>query len=130
MTFVNAFDLLDIRRFYTIHPRSTDVIRAWQGHQIESKWFYCLRGSFIINLVEIDDWQQPSLKLTPISFQLDVNKSEILYIPPGYANGFMATTSNSSLLIFSDTRLEQSTNDDFRFDANLWFDWQTKRPLL
>ena len=52
LRFFNDFDMGKVVRFYEIAPANTEIIRAWQGHQHEKKWFYCLAGSFVINLVD------------------------------------------------------------------------------
>ncbi len=41
---INDFDLEKVRCMYLIKPE-VNVIRAWQGHKKESKWFYVLSGS-------------------------------------------------------------------------------------
>jgi dTDP-4-dehydrorhamnose 3,5-epimerase len=125
VAFVNNFDLKDIRRFYTITHPDTNVIRAWQGHKKEAKWFFCSKGSFQVLLVKIDNWESPSNDLKVISFQLSENKPRVVAVPPGYANGFKATEPDSTLVVFSDTDLEASKIDDFRFNRNLWYNWKT-----
>ena len=124
LAFVNDFDLQPIRRFYTITHHNTAVVRAWQGHQKEAKWFYCSNGSFQILSVKIDDWENPSRDLEVISFRLSENNPRILAVPPGYASGFKATEKDSTLIVYSDKDLEASKNDDFRFDKNLWYNWE------
>jgi len=123
LAFVNDFDLQDTRRFYTITHPDINVIRAWQGHKNETKWFFCSKGSFEVLLVEIDDWENPSPNLKVVSYHLSENNSRILFVPSGYANGFKANEPSSTLLVFSDKGLEESKNDDFRFDKNLWYNW-------
>ena len=125
VAFVNGFDLKQIRRFYTISHPDTSVVRAWQGHKEEAKWFFCSKGVFNILLVKIDDWDNPSGDLNVMTFQLSENKPRVLAVPPGYANGFKAIEADSTLLVFSDKDLESSINDDFRFDKNLWYNWKT-----
>jgi dTDP-4-dehydrorhamnose 3,5-epimerase len=61
--FANDFDLKDVRRFYTIHQPDTSIIRAWQGHQFEAKYFHVVKGSFRIELLRPDNWEQPSKDL-------------------------------------------------------------------
>lgn len=129
ISFVNDFDLKNIRRFYTIEPANINVIRAWQGHQKESKWFYCIAGAFIVKLIKIDNWDKPSLDLEYESFNLTAEKSQVLSIPPGYANGFRALRQNSKLLVFSDLTLQEAKDDNFRFQPNYWFDWNTAITL-
>jgi hypothetical protein len=47
----------------------------------------------------------------------------VLRIGGGHATGIKALTSNASLLVFSDMNTLMSKEDDFRFDKNLWFNW-------
>lgn len=123
LIFNNNFDLKDLRRFIVFYHSNTDVIRAWQGHKFEDKWLLVIHGAFIINCVEIDDWANPSLTLTPQSFVLRKSSKALLHIPKGFANGFKAVEENSTLLLFSNATLNESKSDDFRYDKDLWFDW-------
>jgi dTDP-4-dehydrorhamnose 3,5-epimerase-like enzyme len=119
----NDFDMTPIKRLYKINHPSIDVIRAWQGHKIETKWLYVTHGSFIINLIRPDNWLNPSLHQTIETFYLKEEDNCILKIPAGFINGFKATVSNASLIVFSDTTLAQSKEDDYRFDKSLWYNW-------
>ena len=123
ISFVNLFFMDEVKRFYIITPQNTHIIRAWQGHRKEEKWFHVLDGSFLVVLVKIDNWSAPSEALNHQKFVLDANNNQILHIPKGYANGFMALESNAKLLIFSSCRLEESATDDYRFDEKKWYDW-------
>jgi len=123
IAFINDFDLTNIVRFYRISHPSISIVRAWQGHQKESKWFHCNRGSFLIKLMKIDNWEEPSRDLVPQVFELKSSQSQVLYIPPGYASGFKALEKDSSILVFSDLTTEESKEDDFRFEKNYWFNW-------
>jgi dTDP-4-dehydrorhamnose 3,5-epimerase len=105
--FVNDFDLKNIRRMYVIKPE-TDVIRAWQGHKIESKWFYVLSGTFQIQTVNMLDFNQRR------SLTINSNENKVIQIKPGNYNGFMALNESSELLVLSDQTVENSKNDDFR----------------
>jgi len=126
VSFINDFDMSPIKRMYIIRHDSIDVIRAWQGHKIEAKYFKCMKGRFLVSVVAIDDWETPSNTLKPENYILDANKSEVLHIPAGYANGFKALDSDSELLVFSNLDLESAKNDQYRFDENLWMDWNGK----
>ncbi|WP_418637670.1 WxcM-like domain-containing protein [Winogradskyella sp.] len=123
LSFINDFDMSPIERMYTITHESIDVVRAWQGHRIESKYFKCLKGRFLVSVVLIDDWEMPSENLKPKTYILDANKTEVLHIPAGYANGFKALDPDSKLLVFSDHDLETAKLDNYRFDKDLWIDW-------
>ena len=123
ISFVNEFDFSDVKRFYVITNRSENIVRAWQGHKIERKYFYTISGSFLICAVKIDDWDNPSQDLPVEKFTLSENKSQILMIPPGYANGIKALKPASKLLVFSSQTLENAKRDDYRFKASLWYGW-------
>lgn len=122
--FVNDFDMTKVKRFYHITHKDITIIRAWQGHRIESKWFYCIAGSFEVKLIKVDDWIKPSTSLITETILLTAEESKILHIPGGYVNGFKAMTPKSTLLVFSDVNLEQSTKDDYRFDKDYWSNWE------
>ena len=120
LSFVNGFSLKSIVRFYEITPKDTSIIRAWQAHKKESKWFYCSQGSFKVNLIKLDSFENPSQELPVFSYELSANNPQVLFIPGGYANGFKALTEDSKLMVFSDFELEGSKLDDFRFETNKW----------
>jgi len=123
MRFVNAFDFPDVKRFYFIKHPDTSVVRAWQGHEIEKKYFYPITGSFIVAWVKIDNFENPSDDLVPEYHLLSAQNSEILSIPKGYANGLKALEPNSELMIFSDLGVEESVREKIRFPADWWLDW-------
>lgn len=120
LSFVNNFSLQPIVRFYEIEPKDTSVIRAWQGHKKESKWFYCTHGSFNIKLVKLDSFENPSENLDVFSYELNSDTPNILFIPGGYANGIKANSEGSKLLIFSNFDLETSKQDDYRYQSDKW----------
>ncbi len=118
--FINDFDMTQVVRFYEIVPKDEKIIRAWQGHKVEKKWFYCLTGSFTINIVEVDDFLSPSDDLRPIRIDLSQEIPKILSVPGGFATGIKASSANSRLQIFSNFDLEESKNDDYRFPMQKW----------
>lgn len=119
------FKLDPIKRVYIIENANTDVIRAWQGHKKEQKWFYVIAGSFKIVLLKPDDWLVPSAKIDYQLFNMLATENKVIHIPGGFVNGFKAEEPNSRLMIFSDYTLEESIRDDFRFDKDLWYNWHT-----
>ena len=123
MSFVNQFNMDTVKRFYMITPKNTHIARAWQGHKQEEKWFHVLNGSFLVVLVEIDNWVTPSDNLPYKKFVLAADKHQVLHIPKGYANGFIALETDARLLVFSNVSLTDSADDNYRFDADKWFDW-------
>lgn len=123
LNFFNEFDFSHIKRMYYTEHFSTSVIRAWQAHKIECRWFLCVQGSFTVKLVKIDDFETPANTLKVQDFELNDKESSILYIPKGYANGFQAQEDNSKLMIFSDYVFGVNPNDQVRFDKNKWTTW-------
>lgn len=123
ITFFNSFDLESFKRLYVFDIKNTDSVRAWQGHKIEAKAFIVLEGEIELAWVEIDDFESPSNNLFAESIQLSAFKPQVKIIPGGFANGFKAISSKAKVLVFSDKSLDSSLNDDFRFDAALWFSW-------
>jgi dTDP-4-dehydrorhamnose 3,5-epimerase-like enzyme len=126
LTFANTFSLTGFKRFYTIENHHIGFVRAWHGHQRESKAFFPLRGAFVAGAVAIDDWINPSLDAEVSRVVLASDKPELFVVPPGYANGTMSLTQDALLLVFSSHSLGESIDDDFRFAADHWDIWQTK----
>ena len=67
LQFVNNFNFKGIKRFYTVSQPNTSVIRAWQGHKIESKYFFVSKGKILISWVKIDNWDNPDKKLKSVN---------------------------------------------------------------
>ena len=116
--FVNGFVVNDFCRVYRITHDDTSVIRAWQGHRIEVKAFWVVRGSFVINAVKVDDFDNINKEIKPEAFKLEANESKILVIPGGYANGFKALEGGSTMVVFSNLGLDDSAQDMVRIDLN------------
>jgi len=123
LRFVNDFDLKDVRRFYTILHPDTSVVRAWQGHETESKWFFPLKGSFVVAWVKIDDFDNPSDSLKAEYRILQANEPEVIYLPQGYANGLRALEPESQIAVFSDMTLEKSLKERHKYPPEKWFNW-------
>ncbi len=120
LRYFNTFDMAEIKRFYEIGPANTSLFRGWQGHKAEKKWFYCLDGALKIQLVKIDNFEKPSLQLRPKTIVLKAEIPEVLEVPGGYATGIRALVENSRLMVFSDSSLEASKADDYRFPPTMW----------
>ena len=118
VSFVNDFTFNYVKRFYIIKHTAPNSIRAWQAHKNEVKFFYVLKGVFLINLVKINNWENTSRENEVISYRLSRKDNSVLTIPKGYANGFTNLESDSELLVFSSSTLEESLKDDFRFDKD------------
>ena len=124
LTFNNDLNFNEIKRFYIVHNFSANFIRAWHGHLSESKVIKCIKGTFQVSAVKLDDVNKPNKNNEVKNFFLNENDQDYLFIPPGYANGSMSLETNSKLLIFSNSKLEDSIKDDYRFDYDYWNPWE------
>lgn len=113
--FVNDFDMSEVKRFYIIKNTDLELIRGWRAHRIEQRWFYVLSGSFRIDIVEIDNWDQASNNL---AVKTEIFKSEdnkVLHLSSGYGTAFQALEEGSELLVFSDFGIENAPKDDYTY---------------
>jgi dTDP-4-dehydrorhamnose 3,5-epimerase-like enzyme len=117
ITFNNDFDASQIKRIYTIENNSTEFVRGWQGHKIEQRWFACLKGSFEISVIEVDDFMQPSKDLTIQKYLLKEDTLTYLHIPAGFITAIQSQSVGSKLLVLADYKLGE-INDEYRFDLN------------
>lgn len=122
--FVNDFHFTGVKRFYAVKNHKAGFVRAWHAHQRESKYVLALEGAALVGAVQIDNWEKPSKDSKVHRFVLSVNNPAVLFIPAGYANGFMSLTPDSHLLFFSTSSLAESQGDDIRYDARYWDIWQ------
>lgn len=120
ISFVNDFKFSDIERFYIISNSRENPIRAWQGHKLDAKNFYCLSGSFKIHFIKIDNWENPSKDLIVETILVSEYDSKIVHIPPGYANAVESLEENSKLMSFSTLPLVNVIEDDVRFSSDYW----------
>lgn len=114
ITYNNDFDASKIKRIYTIENHSTELIRGWQGHEIEQRWFACMRGSFEISVMKIDDFQQPSKDLTVNKYLLKDKNLTFLHLPSGHITAIQAIEEGSKLLVLADYALGE-IQDEYRF---------------
>ncbi len=90
LSFVNDFDLSQVKRYYIIEHTNVSVVRAWQGDKKEQKWFQVISGRFLVSLIQPDNWENPSGNIEPETFILEATENKVLHIPGGFANGFKA----------------------------------------
>jgi len=113
----NTFDSSAIKRIYIIQNSSVNVIRAWQGHKVEQRWFSALQGKFEIHLIKIDNWKTPSKDLQSIKYDLSSDKMNILHIPSGYVSSIRSKELDSKLLAMSNYRTGE-IKDEYRYEID------------
>ena len=121
--FNNNLIFKSIRRFYTVHNYQKNFIRAWHGHFKEEKFIGCIKGTFQISAVKIDNKNKKNKKNKVFSYILNQSNNDFVYIPRGFANGSMSLEDNSELLIFSTSTVQDSLKDDYRFKPKYWNPW-------
>lgn len=120
VSFCNGFDFDNVKRFYMVENSQVGLVRAWHAHKHETKYIMLLKGEAIIGAVKVSNWEKPSVEAQVHRYLMNAEKPSVLYIPPGYANGFITLTKDAQLIIFSTSTLEESKNDDFRFNPRYW----------
>ncbi len=123
---VNGFDFGGVKRFYVIKNHQPGFVRAWHAHRSEAKYVFAAQGAALVGAVRIDNWDRPSKDLEVERVILTAEKPAVLYIPAGYANGTMSLTEDASLIFFSTSALEDSLDDDIRYDSRYWDIWKVE----
>jgi dTDP-4-dehydrorhamnose 3,5-epimerase-like enzyme len=133
LTAFNTFNKWEnIKRMYQVSNHEQGFVRAWHGHNIGAKYVFVSKGSAKFHIIEIkyglSVWQTTGI-ITGESPKETIILSEynpqILYIPPGYYNGFQTLTSDTVVQFFTTTTIEEDKNDNLRlawdhFGTDLW----------
>jgi dTDP-4-dehydrorhamnose 3,5-epimerase-like enzyme len=121
VSFVNDFNFENVKRFYQISNHSQGFVRAWHGHMHEAKYVYVNAGVFKIGVIKLQkcDSHESGYNFDMTSgiskYIITADQPRFLYIPAGYANGFMNLTSDNIITFYSTSTLEESKNDDYRY---------------
>lgn len=73
--------------------------------------------------VKIDNWENPDKALEIERFVLAEDKPGVLFVPGGYAHGFMTLRADTRLFFFSTAALGESLDDDVRYPYDHWNPW-------
>jgi dTDP-4-dehydrorhamnose 3,5-epimerase-like enzyme len=115
ITYNNDFDASEVKRIYTIENNSTDLIRGWQGHKMEQRWFSAIKGSFKIQILSIAYFEKGLKDLQPYCFVLKADQMDILHVPAGFVSSIQALEEGAKLLVLADYKLGE-VDDEFRFE--------------
>ena len=124
LSFINDFNFRGVKRFYIVTNHRAGFVRAWHAHRLEAKYITVVQGVAMVAAVAINNFKRPAKNTEIHRYVLSVQKPAVLYIPPGYANGFMSLTDDAKLVFFSTSTFEESVKDDVRYDARYWDAWQ------
>src|SRR5690606_16092136 len=96
----------------------TELIRGWRAHRMEQRWFYVLSGSFAVDLIQIDNWENASPELPIERRILKAEEQQVLHVPAGYGTACQAVEPESGLLVFADYGIENAKNDDYTWSID------------
>ena len=122
LRFVNDFDFAGVKRFYIVENHQAGFVRAWHAHKREGKYVMVVQGAAIVAAVKIENWENPPTDSPIHRYVLSALKPSVLWIPPGYANGFKSLTADTKVVFFSTSTLEESRGDDVRWDPDRFGD--------
>lgn len=120
---VNDLEIFKFKRFYTIENHRQVFVRAWHGHKKGTTAVVCLRGAAIVGVVNMNTppvLNKESTEVAITRFILCADNPQAIVVPPGFANGAKTLTNDCILLYFSDTSIEETKDDDFRFAWDTW----------
>ena len=115
------------KRLYSVNNWRSNFIRAWHGHQFESKLIYMSKGAGIVAAVHMSDPTKPDKSAAVCRFAIDSESHAAIFIPAGYANGLMPLTSDAEFTVISSASLEESKADDYRFPFDYWKAWDIEQ---
>ncbi len=112
----NEFNMSSVKRFYVIENFDSNYIRGWKGHKIETRWFFAIRGSIIINTILISDLENshPSPELK--TFILNEDNLNVLEVPPGFATSIKQYSDGDRICVYADYEIGVSGDEDLRWD--------------
>jgi dTDP-4-dehydrorhamnose 3,5-epimerase len=122
VSYVNEFDFKNVKRSYMVENHKRDFIRSYHYHERESKYVSVVCGTILLSAVKVN--KQDLDKSVVKTFTLSSKQPKILWIPPGYANGFKSLEENTKIIFYSTSTLEDSLNDDIRYPFDQWDVWR------
>ena len=98
-----------------IRLRITLLILSEAGKDIKLNNAGLLR--FKISVIEVDDFENPSIGLLAKTYILTTEGLNILHIPAGHITAIQALETNSKLLVMADYGLGE-VKDEYRYPLN------------
>ena len=112
---------LKVKRVYYVYNYGAGIVRGFHFHEKEWKIFIIASGS--AKFVALDP-NKPEEQFTFISSS---RKSNVIVVPPGFANGWISLEPNTILICGSTASFDESINDDKRMDPYKFGDvWSIK----
>ena len=112
----NQFDMSRVKRMYSIENINSNYIRGWRGHKIETRWFFAIKGSIIINTILISDLETTHLSPVINTFKLNENNLNVLEVPPGFATSIKQYSNGDRICVFADYERGASNDEGLRWE--------------
>ncbi len=121
---VNGFDFKGVKRAYMVENHDSHFTRAWHGHKLEGKYVQVVSGSAIVAAVPLKAFDK---HMTPVfdfpdRYILASDVPSVLWIPPGYANGFKNLIADTKIMFYSTCSFEEAKGDDYRWPCTYFSD--------
>lgn len=105
------------KRVYVCDNFQTGTVRGFHHHKHEAKIFICLKGGIKFVFLPGDMmFTTPGSNWKPEMFTLSGNIPRALYVPENYANAWQTLTDDTVMIGVSNVTVEQSLEDDRRWD--------------
>ena len=111
LRFCNDFDMLEIRRLYTISNSDELPVRGWKAHKKETKWFFPIHGTTVIGIEVLDAEKTNSRKEK--RFLLNAEHPWVLKVPPGHWF-YIEQHDGAEVMVFSNYPIGECENDELR----------------
>lgn len=113
LRFCNDFDMVSVKRFYTISNSPEQPVRGWIGHKRETKWFFPLKGTTAIAIEPMGDFNAEAQRREEAEkFVLKAEEPKVLKVPSG--NWFcIEQHDGAEVIVFSDCKVGEY-DDDYR----------------
>ena len=128
LRFCNDFDMSAVKRFYTVANSADQPVRGWIGHKKETKWFFPLKGTTIIEVEAMDNGRVERADRAEVgmndstrstcstrlkTYTLSVDHRTVIKVPSG--NWFcIKQDGNAEVMVFSNCKIGEFEGDDFR----------------
>ena len=124
----NGIDFELKESFYSISTQ--DVIRGMHFHHPpfdHDKIVFCVDGS-ILDLA-LDLRKNSPTYGQSVSTELSFDNHKALYIPKGFAHGFLTLSKSATTFYFVSGEYNKDADDGVRYDS-FDFDWGIKTPIM
>lgn len=114
--------------FYSVSHK--DVIRGMHFHHLpyeHDKIVFCTQGSILD--VALDLRKDANTYGKYVSTELSAENNKALFIPKGFAHGFITLSDDATTFYFVSGEYNQQADDGIRFDS-FGFDWGVNNPIV